>query len=176
MREARRALEHDDFAGATQQLGAVASDCAEGSGAGPALLLLAAAELDTGNPGGSPVAAAGLAARYLLVADATDEDRILARTLYRVATHLETLVLPGRDAGDGSPESDPISGSCAHAAPAEETMLMEALGPAAAPWLLHLESERGALHRRVEELQAEIDRIDGLLTSSVTPAVPEPIP
>ena len=174
MRVAVRALERDDFPGATQPLAAVASDCTEASRGPRALLLLAAATLDTGNPEGSPVAAARLAARYLLLAEASPDEWILARTLYRVATHLVTLAPRRHEGDDGSSESVQFFDSCEPTSPTDDALLMHALGSAAAPWLLDLESDRTALRRHVEELQAEIDRIDELLTSSGTPDASEP--
>lgn len=169
MRDATAALEHDDFAEATRQLGAVASLCTARNREAEALLLLAAVELDTANPHGSPRAAARFAERYLLVGDASDGSSIAARTLYRVAVHLVTL------SGDSEAEASPGDNvalvdpdSCSPPPSGGVDRITDTMGSAAAPWLLDLEAERQTLRRRIRELEAELDRIDELLTSGAT--------
>lgn len=87
-RRAMTALQREAFALARYDLLVLASDCRSGRHGRDALLLLAAAELDTGNPDGSPRLARHLAARYLLLPDASPERLPLARSLYRLAFDL----------------------------------------------------------------------------------------
>lgn len=87
-RRAMTALQREAFALARYDLLALASDCRSGRYGRDALLLLAAAELDTGNPDGSPRLARHLAAQYLLLPDASPERIPLARSLYRLGADL----------------------------------------------------------------------------------------
>lgn len=100
---AMAALQREAFALARYDLLVLASDCRSGRHGRDALLLLAAAELDTGNPDGSPRLARHLAARYLLLPGASPERIPLARSLYRLGADLggepgpaEGLPLAGR--------------------------------------------------------------------------------
>lgn len=100
---AMTALQRGAFALARYDLLVLASDCRSGRHGRDALLLLAAAELDTGNPDGSPRLARHLAARYLLLPEASPERIPLARSLYRLGADLggepgpaEGLPLAGR--------------------------------------------------------------------------------
>lgn len=88
LRRATAALEAGDFGAAERDLRWVAARCESGEHGRRALLLLAAAQLDTGNPYGSAQAAADMAARYLRLPDAPPEDLPLARALYRLALDL----------------------------------------------------------------------------------------
>ncbi|NIQ55244.1 MAG: hypothetical protein GWM92_12760, partial [Gemmatimonadetes bacterium] len=87
-RHAQVALDREAFDEAREHLVALGSDCASGAHGREALLLLAAAELDTGNPRGSSRLAAHAAASYLLLPDADPERVPLARALYRLGADL----------------------------------------------------------------------------------------
>lgn len=180
---AAAALQEEDFDLARRDLLALASDCSAGSHGRQALLTLAAAELDTGNPDRSPVLAAYLAERYLLLPDRVPEDVPLARTLYRLGTDLAGPVPPvtpelpyvaGRfDRCDGSevavslyqlpPVPTPVSTRLAilHrelAARADSLALVEAELEVSRSQVATVEAE-------IAELEAEIERITELLKS-----------
>lgn len=86
--KAMTALQREAYRPAREELLALASDCRSGAYGRRALLLLAAAELDTGNPDASPREAARLAAVYLRLPDADPEELPLARALYRIGNDL----------------------------------------------------------------------------------------
>jgi hypothetical protein len=88
---AMTALQREAYRPAREDLLALVSDCRSGAYGRRALLLLATAELDTGNPDGSPGEAARLASIYLRLPDADAEDLPLARALYRIGNDLATL-------------------------------------------------------------------------------------
>lgn len=85
---AMEALEREAFATARFELLALAGDCSAGRYGRDALLLLAAAELDTANPDRSPRRATHLAGAYLLLPDAEPEELPVARALYRLGVEL----------------------------------------------------------------------------------------
>lgn len=85
---AMEALEREAFATARFELLALAGDCSAGGHGRDALLLLAAAELDTANPDRSPRRATHLAGAYLLLPDAEPEELPVARALYRLGVEL----------------------------------------------------------------------------------------
>jgi len=191
---AQVALEREAFDDAREHLVALASDCASGAHGREALLLLAASELDTGNPQGSPRLAAHAAASYLLLADAdADPDRIpLARALYRLGADLSppesqaslpsfaprfdscnpavaaasatTPVLPSTPARWGSR----LSVLRAHLS-ARSASLADARDQldARSEEIARLRAESVALERQIATLQAEIDRIMELLKSGM---------
>lgn len=148
-RRAMTALQREAFALARYDLLALASDCRSGRYGRDALLLLAAAELDTGNPDGSPRLARQLAAQYLLLPDASPERVPLARSLYRLGADLggpsapvqERMVqatpasAPGEAHAPGeppSPSSGPASDSDGAASSPGEPAPSSA-GPASSP-------------------------------------------
>lgn len=88
LQRATAALEAGEFGAAERDLRWLAARCEAGDSGRKALLLLAASQLDTGNPYGTPYAAAELAARYLRLPDARPEDLPVARSLYRLALDL----------------------------------------------------------------------------------------
>lgn len=94
---AMEALEREAFATARFELLALAGDCAAGRYGRDALLLLAAAELDTANPDRSPRRATHLAGAYLLLPDAEPEELPVARALYRLGAE---LTVPAASPGD----------------------------------------------------------------------------
>lgn len=104
---AMTALQREAFALARYDLLVLASDCRSGRYGRDALLHLAAAELDTGNPDGSPRLARHLAARYLLLPDASPERIPLARSLYRLGADLGGAAGPA----EGLSLADPLVAS-----------------------------------------------------------------
>ena len=189
---AQVALEGEAFDDAREHLVALASDCASGAHGREALLLLAASELDTGNPMGSPRLAAHAAASYLLLADADPERIPLARALYRLGTDLSppesqaflpsfasrfddcnpavattsasTPVLPSTPTRWGSR----LSVLQAHLS-ARSASLADARDQleARSEDIARLRAESAALERQIATLQAEIDRIMELLKSGM---------
>jgi hypothetical protein len=168
-------LERNHFALARNDLLAVASQCADDDHRRRAMLLLAAAELDTGNAGGSPSEAARLAGYYMRLGGPRPDEVLLARALYRVATHLETLapIAKGSRFAGAAVVEDPTT-ACPDLVTAADQR-EDVVGPAEAPWLLSLEARAAAARQRageleaaierIAELEAEIERITGLLTS-----------
>lgn len=96
--KAMTALQREAYRPARAELLALAADCRSGAYGRRAILLLAAAELDTGNPDASPREAASLAAVYLRLPDADPEELPLARALYRIGNDLAA-----------PPESEPLT-------------------------------------------------------------------
>lgn len=164
MRAAYAALERDDFANATQQLWAVTYRCEQDEETRRALLVLAAAKLDTGNPTGSPHDAARLTEVYLGLPDTDPPQRVLARTLHRMAVLLEA----SSPSGPGGDYTDPALaglGACVLLAQPESVEPPDmATDTASAPWARAMTAHSAALRRRVHELEAEIERITQLLT------------
>lgn len=87
---AMTALQREAYRPAREELMALVGDCRSGAYGRRALLLLATAELDTGNPDASPSEAARLASIYLRLPDAEADDLPLARALYRIGNDLAT--------------------------------------------------------------------------------------
>lgn len=172
------ALEEEEYDVAERELRLLVSDCASGDHGREALLLLAAAQLDTGNPNGSPHTAAYLAASYLLLPDAAPTRLPLARSLYRLGTDLELA-----DSA-GSPDPPPVArrfDTCEEVTPSP---VVRALPTTPAPRTakivtLHaelaqhvdslqaLEAEVDTRATRIAELNAEIERIRALLKSGL---------
>lgn len=103
------ALERGDFGSAERELRWLAARCETGAHGRNALLLLAAAQLDTGNPYASPRTAADLAARYLRLPDARAEDLAVARALYRLAVDLGAEAEDGPGPGSGLDGWEPLA-------------------------------------------------------------------
>lgn len=167
MDAAYAALARDDFQAATQELYAVVSRCEQDAETRRALLVLASAELDASNPGGSPHVAARLTDLYLGFPDVDPEQRVVARTLHRLATRLETLVPPGEEAAAGDTALSRLD-ICAFQGQTGKD------GPgdpqAAAPWVQAVSDRSTSLRHRVHELEAELERITQLLTNGTVPA------
>lgn len=177
-RSALVALSSESFAEARTALLALGADCTAGSFGRDALLLLAAAELDTGNPEGSPTLATHLAGAYLRLPGADPREIPVARALYRLAADLHEADLPD-DFADELPPVAPRFDQC-DTGPTNE-------GPATLPttprrWTTHITAlrdllaeqgdslavARSTLDRQAEEiveLRAEIERITELLKS-----------
>lgn len=166
------AMEEDDFGSATEHLAVAASQCSDPSVSRRATILLAAAELDTANPAGSAREAAMLARHYLSAPDTGPEERLLARALYRLATHLETLAPASGDEGVETRATP--SHPCAVAEDADPDRSAPGVGPSEAPWLLGLDGSIRASRHRVVELETELRRIGALLTSGTEPPVEVP--
>lgn len=173
---ASAALQQEEFDLARRDLLALATDCGAGSHGRQALLTLAAAELDTGNPDRSPALAAYLAERYLLLPDRVSEDVPLARALYRMGTDLAGPVPPGSlelpavaarfDACHGSAVTRSMHALPATPAPVSTrfAMLHRELA-ARADSLALVDAELTLTRSKVAELEAEIERITELLKS-----------
>jgi hypothetical protein len=168
---AAEAMNRDDFATARAELVELVTRCELGEQRHEALLLLAAVELDPANIDGSPREAAGLAASYLVTADAQAHWVPLARTLYRVAADVGRLtaydLMPG------------VLGEGHALAPCELTGtdaagLLPAIVTPTSEHIRSLESALSArsdslqvLSTRVDSLQAELERVAALLRSGV---------
>ena len=109
MERATSALEQGDFGAAERDLRWLAARCETGAHGRSALLLLAAAQLDTGNPYASAQAAADLAARYLRLPDARAEQLPVARALYRVAVDLGAEPVHGPASTSGLDGWEPLA-------------------------------------------------------------------
>lgn len=191
------ALRAEAYDVARQELLALASDCRSGRHGRQALLLLAAAELDTGNAGASPRMAAYLSASYLLLPDAAPEDVPLARALYRLGVDLTPLWGSTSEAGPmpavasrfdvcdprafvawGTPlPATPPPGVASSttlrqelAARSDSLDLLRARIGVQSRTIAELNAEVDELNRAVGELNAEIDRIMELLKSGRTDA------
>lgn len=110
--QAEMALILEDFVSARTDLLQLAAGCETSDERQRALLLLAAAELDPGNPRGSTDDAARLAASYLTLPEAPLGELALARAVYRLAIDRggavewsdgESIELPAADEGDPLP-------------------------------------------------------------------------
>lgn len=183
-RMAVMALLREDFEAARPRLLHLASQCESGEHGRRAVLLLAAAELDTQNEAGSPATAAQLARSYLLLPDAPIQETVLARALYRLAADQGGLDSPGRgptvaprfDECGASPELEfrPLPETPAEtgadrmrtlearvAAQSDSLATMTALSDSLAMVRTAAEASR----QRVTELEQELHRITQLLTS-----------
>lgn len=174
------ALEREDFETARPRLLELAGRCSSGEHGRRAVLLLAAAELDTGNETGSPRAALQLARSYLLLPDPPREEVVVARALYRLAADLGgEMAAPTADSTstgiivaprfDGC-ESDPDLRFRPLPATSSETLAdrKKALESTLTVRSDSIAALRGALtesDRRVAELESELERITQLLTS-----------
>jgi hypothetical protein len=175
-RRAAVALDREDFPAAHVDLFWLASRCDTGAHRLRALLLLSSSGLDPANPMFSPPEAAHAAAAYLLAPDGDDDQRPVARALYRLAVDIGGL--------EGRPSAHEEGGS-ATAAPfdcmegdEEEDRPLPAL-PGTSPTPLRLlqtsaESDpdsMSALKAEADSLRAELDRITSLLREGAAPAV-----
>lgn len=174
------ALEAEDFDQARHDLLALAADCRSGSYGRDAILLLAAAELDTGNPDASPSRAAHLAASYLLLPDASSEGIPMARALYRLGVD-RSYPQAERTDPDSLPTVAPRFDACDEDLPVPapralpDTPIPRASEIAALRAELAARSDsvdalRGELALRsveIAELRAEIDRIMDLLKNGM---------
>jgi hypothetical protein len=174
------ALDVEAFAAAREELTWLAERCESGDAGRRALLMLAAVELDPGNPYGSPRAAARAAASYLLLPDAEREQRPLARGLYRLAVDLGASagdVSAGGLGADGPSFAHRFSrcdsgteGVSAHELPttppittAMRLALAEAELGARTDSLAATEQRLAVGRERIAALEAEIERITALL-------------
>lgn len=174
---ASHALEHDDFATARRVLTELIARCDSEATRREALLLLAAAELDPANIERSPRDAAGLAATYLLTSDADETMLPVARTLYRLAADVGRLT--EHDGGTAAllAEGGAIdscgayTGDSAHALPETATPTsarirsLESALATRSDSLEVLSAHADSLHSRVAALEAELERVGGLLRS-----------
>ncbi len=170
------ALAREDFDRARPRLLELASQCQTGEHGRRAVLLLAAAELDTENESGSPTTALQLARSYLLLPNAPRDEVVLARALYRVAAELGGLeeastenapvIAPRFDGCDATPELGfrPMP-STTNETVADRIHALEATIAAQADSLARLSAQTGASRRRTAELEQQLERITQLLTS-----------
>jgi hypothetical protein len=179
-RMAVMALLREDFASARPTLLELVGRCQAGEHGRRAVLLLAAAELDTGNEDGSPRTALQLARAYLLLPNAPREEVLLARSLYRLAADLGGLedTAPAPEAPPGvevAPRFDGCDSALELAyrplpATTDETLAgrerrLEASLAARSDSLATVRSALAASRQRVEELETELARITQLLTT-----------
>jgi hypothetical protein len=189
------ALLREDFAAARPTLLELAGRCRTGEHGRRAVLLLAAAELDTGNEAGSPQTALQLARSYLLLPNAPREEVVLARSLYRLAADLGGLeetaqasdslrlgpyVAPRFEGCESIPELTyrPLPATTAQTLADRERALETSLAArsdslaarshslaARSDSLAVLRNALSASRQRVTELESELDRITQLLTT-----------
>jgi hypothetical protein len=187
-RMAVMALLREDFASARPALLELAGRCQAGEHGRRAVLLLAAAELDTGNEAGSPHTALQLSRSYLLLPNAPREEVVLARSLYRLAADLggleETVptadslepgpyVAPRFDGCDSTPELTfrPLPETSSETLVDRERALvdreraLETSLAARSDSLATLRDSLSTSQQRVTELESELARITQLLTS-----------
>ena len=185
----------EDFESARPRLLELSGRCRSGEQGRRAVLLLAAAELDTGNEAGSPQDALHLARSYLLLPNAPREEVVIARTLYRLAADLGGSVdavaapdsttrglhvAPRFDDCDSTPElrfrplpSTRLQTVAGREVALEESLAMRtdslvALSDSLAALSDSLATVTDALaesNQQVTDLQGELDRIRRLLTS-----------
>jgi len=185
-RMAVMALLREDYASARPTLLELAGRCRAGEHGRRAVLLLAAAELDTGNESGSPQTALQLARGYLLLPNAPREEVVLARALYRLAADLGGLdetapaadslstdsppkgpyVAPRFDGCESTPELTyrPLPPTTAETLADRERALETSLA-ARSDSLATLRNALSTSRQRVTDLEAELARITQLLTS-----------
>jgi hypothetical protein len=175
------ALLREDFASARPTLLELAGRCQSGEHGRRAVLLLAAAELDTGNENGSPHTALQLSRSFLLLPNAPREEVVLARSLYRLAADLGGLdgaapsadsvtvgpyVAPRFDGCDSTPELAyrPLPATTVETLADRERALETTLA-ARSDSLATLRSALSESQRRATELESELARITQLLTT-----------
>jgi hypothetical protein len=168
---AAEAMNREDFATARAELAELVTRCELGDQRHEALLLLAAAELDPANIDGSPREAAGLAANYLLTADAQARWMPLARTLYRVAADVGRLtpydLMPGvLGEGHALVPCAPTGSDSAGVLPDLATPTSEHIRSLESALSARSDSMQ-VLSTRVESLEAELERVAALLRSGV---------
>lgn len=175
-KRATSALIEEDFTTARRELIQLASRCESGDRGRRAILLLAAAELDPGNPDGSPERAARLAAGYLLLPGAEPEDMAIARSLYRAASDRmapgdprarELPVLAARfDVCDAEAPLPPIRLlPFRHPSTTAARVLdLEAALAAKSDSIQALRADASGLRARLEALTTELARVTELLT------------
>jgi hypothetical protein len=180
-RMAVMALLREDFASARPTLLELAGRCRSGEHGRRAVLLLAAAELDTGNENGSPHTALQLSRSFLLLPDAPREEVVLARSLYRLAADLGGLedvapaddsltvgpyVAPRFDGCDSTPELAyrPLPATTVETLADRERALESSIA-ARSDSLATLRGALSSSQRRVTELESELARITQLLTT-----------
>lgn len=182
MQRAVEALEREAFATARFELQALVGDCSAGRLGRNALLALAAAELDTGNPDRSPRRAAHLAGAYLLLPDAEPQGLAVARALYRLGTELTVPVASPSSVISMPPVASRFD-TCDMTAVAFDARALPDVPSSREGRLANLRAELAARNdsvarlrsdlaserARLADLQAEIDRITELLKSG-TPA------
>jgi hypothetical protein len=177
---AMTALQREAYRPARQELLALAGDCRSGEYGRKAILLLATAELDTGNPEGSPHAAARFASTYLMLPDATPEDVPLARALYRLGTDLSGPTDPGVEPEPLPPVAprfdtcEPVSSTeplpplpTTPAVRAARVAALQAALAAHGDSLAVLQAAVRARTARIAELDAELERITELLKTGL---------
>lgn len=171
------ALAQEDFAAARGDLLWIASRCEAGEPRMRALLLLAAADLDPTNSGGSPRAAAVASAAYLLSDDASPDRLPVARALFRLAADRGALD-PGVR-GDPAAALVELAVSCAsdtgdpsRGLPSvPSTSLAERIG--ALEEALSIRSDSlSVVNHRVGALEAELQRIASILRDDALPMPP----
>jgi hypothetical protein len=179
-RTAVLALVREDFETARPRLLELASHCRSGEHGRRAVLLLAAAELDTGNEGGSPQAALQLARSYLLLPETPREEAVVARALYRLAADLGGEAAPATtDSTSGgilvAPRFDdceqvpdllfrPLPSTSSETLADREKTLRSTLA-VRSDSIAALRDALAESDRRVTELESELERITELLTS-----------
>lgn len=171
------ALKTGEYPEASTRLHGLAARCEAGRRGETAVLLLATASLDPRNPEASPDEAARLAGRFLGLPRVDPADAAVA----------ETLLLLALDRGAGIPSppdtlelegSGPVRGiatrfhDCGSGRTPDGLLarpLPELPGAPAAVLLERLRTQRDSLSQRVTELEAELQRIRGLLQEGLPP-------
>ena len=198
-RQAELALQREDYDTARARLLRLAGQCEAGEYGRRALLLWAASEVDPGNASASPRMAAYLAGAFLLLPYARPDERVLARTLYRVAADFGGLTEPAADSSFGFPRlasrfdlcdagvsesvtrslpSVPLhtradmaadASALAENASALAVSALEASLAGQADSIEVLNVRAAAQRARIADLERELERITSLLTSGSPP-------
>lgn len=158
-----------DFGAAALAFRESASSCESGREGRQALLFLSLLELDPRNPDAHPDSAALMAVRFLSLPSTLPEEMLRAEGMYLAAL----------DRGaDPELRPDPETGTlalrferCGEPPSLEQDLALPVLDLPTSGVLQNLDAENRALQRTVEELQAELERIRGLLKLPDTTAV-----
>lgn len=163
------ALERGDYETASARFHRVAARCEAGADGRRAVLLLATAALDPRNPDASADRAARLAAHYLGLPGSDPDGRAVAETLFLVALGRGARLLDAPGPADSVPGLPPRFEDCEVEATVgiPRGRALPALPDTARSSRLRV--ERDSLRARVDELEAELERIRNLLQEDVLP-------
>ena len=172
-------LAEGDFGAAGQAFRESAVSCESGREGQRSLLFLSLLELDPRNPDAHPDSAALMAMRYLYLPDLPTSGALEAEALYVAA--LDRGADPGLRPDPEAPGLALRFERCGEPNPLREAPSLPVLDRPTASVLQGLDAERTALsarnealQRTVEELQAELERIRGLMKLPDTTRVRRP--
>lgn len=172
-------LAEGDFEGADEAFRESAASCESGREGRRAILFLSLLELDPRNPNAHPDSAALMAMRFLFLPLSPPAEALQAEGLYVAA--LDRGADPGLRPDPESPGFAIRFERCGEPVPSGEEPPLPVLDRPTSSLLQRLDAERSsltarneALQRTVEELQAELERIRGLMKLPDTTRVRRP--